>query len=80
MLGILVILSLRAIVITGASVDSTCHDLSEYVRLYGSVKHIQSCTVAPDLSGGRADEWTKVFQEVLEPKNHPVQKKEDILR
>ena len=28
------------IVIQGASVDSTCHELSEYVWLYGSVKHI----------------------------------------
>ena len=27
------------IVITRASVDSACHDLSEYVWLYGSVKH-----------------------------------------
>ena len=27
------------IVITGASVDSTCHHLSEYVWLYGSVKY-----------------------------------------
>ena len=27
------------IVIAGASVDSTCHELSEYVWLYGSVKH-----------------------------------------
>ena len=27
------------IVILGASVDSTCHELSEYVWLYGSVKH-----------------------------------------
>ena len=27
------------IVIMGASVDGTCHDLSEYVWLYGSVKH-----------------------------------------
>ena len=27
------------IVITGASVDRTCHELSEYVWLYGSVKH-----------------------------------------
>ena len=65
MLGILVIsslsLSLCVIFITGTSVDSTCHELSEYVRLYGSVKHILSCTVAP---GGRADERTKVFQEV----------------
>ena len=26
------------IVITGASVDSTCHELSEYVWLYESVK------------------------------------------
>ena len=28
------------IVIPGASVDSTCHELSEYVWLYGSVMHI----------------------------------------
>ena len=28
------------IVIPGASVDSTYHELSEYVWLYGSVKHI----------------------------------------
>ena len=27
------------IVITGVSVDSTCHELSEYVRSCGSVKH-----------------------------------------
>ena len=27
------------IVIMGASVDGTCHELSEYVWLYGSVKH-----------------------------------------
>ena len=33
-------LSLHVIVIMGASVDSMCHELSEYVWSYGSVKHI----------------------------------------
>ena len=28
-----------AVVIEGASADSICHELSEYVWLYGSVKH-----------------------------------------
>ena len=35
-----VMLSLHVIVIMGASVDSMCHELSEYVWSYGSVKHI----------------------------------------
>ena len=28
-----------AVVIEGVSADSICHELSEYVWLYGSVKH-----------------------------------------
>ena len=37
--SVFVIAFVFVIVITGASVDSTCHELSEYVWLYGSVKH-----------------------------------------
>ena len=45
----------------GASVDSTCHELSEYVWLFASVKHTLIHTVDPDFWRPR----TKVFQEVL---------------
>ena len=65
MLGPLVILSLSlslcVIVIKGASVDSMCHELSESVWLYESVKHIKSCTVDPDFSCPRTGERTKVL-------------------
>ena len=43
--------------ITGASVDSTCHELSEYVWLYGSVNHIlliQIFSTHPSIHG-----WTE---------------------
>ena len=36
---VFVIAFVFVIVITRESMDSTCHELSEYVWLYGSVKH-----------------------------------------
>ena len=45
------------IVILGAPVDSMCHELSEYVWLYGSVKQIWSSTVDLDFWCPRVNGW-----------------------
>ena len=57
------------IVIPGASVDSTCHELLEYVWFYGSVKHIygavQLIKIFDALGLTEMDGRTKEFQDVL---------------
>ena len=62
---VIVFVFVFVIVILRESVDKACHELLEHVWLYGSVKHIKSCTVDPDFWRGRAGGRTEVFQEVL---------------